>query len=62
MANADVIHAKHLARSLVAAHGENAVAIAERALDNVRSLTMQAPIAQWQMVIDVLKTAQIGEA
>jgi hypothetical protein len=50
--------ANQLARSLIAAHGDEALAIAERALANVRSLTMETNIAHWLTVIEAVKTAQ----
>jgi hypothetical protein len=53
--------ADQLVRSLIAAHGDSALAFAERALDNVRSLTMEAPIARWLLVIEAIKTAQAGK-
>jgi hypothetical protein len=50
--------AKELARSLIATHGDGALAVAEQALANVRSLTMQTRIIQWLMIIEALKAAQ----
>jgi hypothetical protein len=53
---------KRLAHSLIAVHGDDAIGVAEKALANVRSLTMQAPTAQWLKVIEAIKTAQAGTA
>jgi hypothetical protein len=50
--------ARQLARSLIAAHRDNALAIAEKALANVRSLAMQAQISRWLMVIEAIEAAQ----
>jgi hypothetical protein len=47
-----------LARSLIAAHGDNALAVAEKALANVRSLAMQAQIDHWLRIIEAIKIAQ----
>jgi hypothetical protein len=54
---ADVAHA--LARSLIAAHGAGALAIAERAADNVRQIGMgKAKLEEWKRVIAAIKEMQ----
>jgi hypothetical protein len=49
----DVVN--HLARALVNHHGEKALAIAERAAENVRQLGMDRQLAEWNQVIDAIK-------
>jgi hypothetical protein len=49
--------ANQLARSLIAAHGDGALAIAEKALANVRSLTMKDQTDRWLAVIEAIKIA-----
>jgi hypothetical protein len=49
-----------LARSLIAAHGRKALTIAEKALaDDVRSMGLDARVAEWIAVIEAIKTAQL---
>ena len=55
----DVTHA--LARSLIALHGTDALAIAERAAENVRQLNMQTKTKEWQQVIEVIKELQADQ-
>lgn len=47
---------EHLARALLEAHGENAVAFAEQALRNVLHLGMTARVREWEQVIETIKT------
>jgi hypothetical protein len=53
--------AHQLARSLIAAHGDDALAIAEKALANVRSLFMKDKTDVWLKVIEAIKTAKAGK-
>ncbi len=52
----DVAHA--LARSLIALHGSDALAVAERAADNVRQLGMIEKTREWEEVIDIIAAIQ----
>jgi hypothetical protein len=45
----------HLARSLIEHHGGEALALAERAAENVRQLGMDRQLAEWNRVIDAIK-------
>jgi len=52
----DVAHA--LARSLISRHGSDAIAVAERAADNVRQLGMIDETREWEKVIDIIAAIQ----
>ena len=52
----DVTH--HLARALILAHGDEAVAYAQQAMQNVIGLQMLDKAAEWQRVIDAIKEIQ----
>jgi hypothetical protein len=45
----------HLARSLIEHHGVEALALAERAAENVRQLGMLRQLKEWNRVIDAIK-------
>ena len=47
-----------LARALIAAHGDEAVAYAQQAAQNVTRLQMLDKVAKWQRVIDAIKEIQ----
>jgi hypothetical protein len=52
--------AAQLARSLIAAHGLKAMTVAEKALaDDVRSMGQDAQVAEWIVVIEAIKSAQL---
>jgi hypothetical protein len=44
-----------IAQSLIAAHGPEAIATAERAMANVRQLAMTERVAWWQRVVARIK-------
>lgn len=48
----------HLARALIAAHGLEAVAFAERAAANVFHLNMTEKVTEWERVIAAIKEMQ----
>jgi hypothetical protein len=50
--------ANPLARALIAAHGAEALRVAEHALANVRLLNMRDKIAEWEKVIAAIKLMQ----
>jgi hypothetical protein len=50
----------HLARVLIALHGDHAIAIAEKALEYARSGGFEEVIARWVSVIEAIKAAQAG--
>lgn len=52
--------AEHLARALIEAHGEEAVAFAEQALTNVRNLGRPGRAEEWERVIARIKEMQKG--
>ena len=52
----DVAHA--LARSLIQIHGSEALAVAERAANNVRQLGMIEKTREWEEVIDIIAAMQ----
>jgi hypothetical protein len=52
---------QHLARALIAAHGTGALAVAEQALANVRTLNMRDKIAEWEKVIAAIKEMQAAK-
>jgi hypothetical protein len=45
----------HLARSLIKIHGTEALALAERAAENVRQLGMSRQLTEWNRVIAAIK-------
>jgi hypothetical protein len=47
-----------LARSLITAHGADAMRIAERAADNVRAIGLAKPLDEWKRAIAELKRIQ----
>jgi hypothetical protein len=48
----------HLARSLIEHHGIGALALAERAAENVRQLGMARQLTEWNRVIAAIKKMQ----
>ena len=52
---------QHRARVLIAAHGTGALAVANRALANVRTLNMRDKIAEWEKVIAAIKEMQAAK-
>jgi hypothetical protein len=54
--NVDVTN--NLARALIAAHGLDALPIAERAADNVRNVYMTDKTKKWAAVIAAIKEIQ----
>jgi hypothetical protein len=49
---------QHLARALIFAHGDEAVAYAQQAAQNVMRLHMLDKVAEWQLVINAIKEIQ----
>jgi hypothetical protein len=52
---------QHLARALISAHGDEAVAHAQQAMQNVMGLQMLDKVAEWQRVIDAIKEIQAAK-
>jgi hypothetical protein len=50
--------ANHLARALIAAHGANALEIAERVADNIRMIGLTDKAREWAAVIAAIKEIQ----
>ena len=53
-----VDHINHLAQSLITIHGAEALAVAERAANNVRKLEMKKALGEWNLVIAEIKKLQ----
>lgn len=49
---------QHLARALIAAHGVNAIYMAEQAARNTRALGSEAKTAEWEKVIAEINAMQ----
>jgi hypothetical protein len=45
---------QHLARALIFAHGDEAVAYAQQAAENLMSLQMLDKVAEWRLVVDAI--------
>jgi len=52
---------QHLARALISAHGDEAVAYAQHAARNVMRLQMLDKVMEWQRVIDAIREIQAAE-
>ena len=52
---------QHLARSLIFAHGDEAVAYAQQVAQNVMRLQMLDKVAEWRRVIDAIKEIQAAK-
>ena len=48
----------HLARALIEKHGNNALAVAERALAKAAAKGLKAIAAEWEMVIATIRAIQ----
>ena len=51
----------HLARALIFAHGDEAVAYAQQVAQNVMRLQMLDKVAEWRRVIDAIKEIQAAK-
>jgi hypothetical protein len=51
----------HLAQALIAIHGAEALAVAERAANNVRKLEMKQALDKWKLVIAAIKKIQLPQ-
>ena len=52
---------QHLARALIFAHGDEAVAYAQQVAQNVMRLQMLDKVAEWRLVIDAIKEIQAAK-